>query len=90
VGFAFFILGIFIYNEIIIVPLVKAIWFSLKTGECCPMCLWCPSAQSPSRPIQNDSGLISDAVMHYSKNDLPKAPTIKDGTVKAPQGFEKV
>jgi hypothetical protein len=60
VGFVFFILGIFIYNEIIVVPLLKAIWFSLKTGECCPMCLCCPSIQPPSKPIQIDSGKANE------------------------------
>jgi hypothetical protein len=89
VGFVFFILGIFIYNEIIVVPLIKAIWFSLKTGECCPVCLCCPSIQSPSKPTQIDSGLMDDT-MPNPKNDLPKAPTDKDETVKAPRQIETV
>jgi hypothetical protein len=34
-GFLVFIIGVCIYNEILVVPFFKMLWFNYKTGKCC-------------------------------------------------------
>jgi hypothetical protein len=67
-GFLLFILGVCIYNEILVAPFFRMLWFSLKTGNCrSSRC--CSSSESAVDAPCSDEAQSNDAHLLGMKNN---------------------